>query len=249
MAILWNLSTAIILISSDTTDNLWSACGHCAVLGRTQERWRSVMWSGDHLLVALLWIILYWILTSQLPNQNYSNTASNWGLNRNCYITASLTAAHAPNPRRLCQNYIHQTSISEDINIHLNHSGEIIRSKNIFNGFPRFFALIISFVVSSFQHKLFGSKVSNDKLSKNALYLNGIIAFCILRARGGGRRTQQQRPACRSDIRQWKCFRVKVEKIFEWVGKYLSYRRRDADIGADKCRVWGHRRATRILIY
>ena len=141
MAIFWNPSTAIILISSDTTDNLWFTCWHCAVLGRTQERWQSVMWS-DHLLVALLWIILYWILTSQLPNQNYSNTASNWGLNRNCYITASLTAAHAPNPRRLCQNYIHQTSISEDINIHLNHSREIIRSKNIFNGFPRFFALI-----------------------------------------------------------------------------------------------------------
>ena len=70
----------------------------------------------------------------------------------------------------------------------------------VFQGFSHL--LYISFVVSLFQQKLFGSKVSNDKLSKNALYLNGIIAFCILRARGGGRRTQQQRPACRSDISQ-----------------------------------------------
>ena len=78
------------LISSDTMDDLWSPRWHSALSARQDTGESGGVWC-DHLVVALLWIILYWILTSQLPNQNYSNTASNWGLNRNCYITASLT--------------------------------------------------------------------------------------------------------------------------------------------------------------
>ena len=78
------------LISSDTMDDLWSPRWHSALSAGQDTGESGGVWC-DHLVVALLWIILYWILTSQLPNQNYSNTASNWGLNRNCYITASLT--------------------------------------------------------------------------------------------------------------------------------------------------------------